>query len=106
MSNVLFLALYVTFFIHFLVCACASNIPGTAEWIFTKFIVGTCLVPRLDEFEGQGHQGQKKRFSTPVIPAATEWSHLLHAAVTLTFDLDIQGHCVRLMFGKTSLALV
>jgi len=26
-------------------------------------------------------------FGTPITPAATEWFRLLHAAVTLTFDL-------------------
>jgi len=40
----------------------------------------TCLVPRSDEFEGQGHQGQKRHFST-----------LLAA-------------CIQFIFGKTSLA--
>ena len=35
------------------------NILGTAERICTKFTRKMCLVPRLDEFEGWGDQGQK-----------------------------------------------
>jgi len=37
------------------------NISGTTEKICAKFTRKTCLVHRSDEFEGQGHQGQKKR---------------------------------------------
>jgi len=40
-----------------LVCSfffvCVRNISGTAEQICTKFTQKMCLVPRLDEFEGQ-----------------------------------------------------
>ena len=35
------------------------------EWICTKFTWKTCLVPRSDEVEGQGHQGQKTTFFVP-----------------------------------------
>jgi len=100
----------VTFFIHFLICAYASNISELLNGFASNSQRGrvwsldrTSLNVRV---KGQGHQGQKTDFGTPIIPAATERSRLLHAAVTLTFDLDIQGPCVRLMFGKTSLALV
>jgi len=41
------------------------NISETAEQICAKFTQKTCLVPRLDEFEGQGHQGQKLLLSAP-----------------------------------------
>ena len=46
--------------IRFCFCAvcdffvCVWNIPGTAEQICAKFTGKTCLVPHLDEFEGQG----------------------------------------------------
>jgi len=33
---------------------CVSNVSGTAERICVKFTRKTCLVPRSDEFEGQG----------------------------------------------------
>jgi len=42
----------------------SRNIWATAEWICTKFTGKTCLVPRSEEFEGQGlkvkgrHQGK------------------------------------------------
>jgi len=45
--KVLFLALSVTF-------VCVWNISGTGELICDKFTWKTCLVPRSDEFEGQG----------------------------------------------------
>jgi len=41
---------------------CVWNISGTAKRIFAKFTWKTSLVPRWDEFEGQGHQGQKTAF--------------------------------------------
>jgi len=58
---------------------CVWNISRTAEWIFAKFTWKMCLVPRLDEFEGQGHQGQKTVF------------------------LALSVACVRFMSRKTSL---
>jgi len=52
---------------HILVCV--WNISGTAEQICTKFTRKTCLVPRSDEFEGQGQrsrfQGLKTVFFVP-----------------------------------------
>jgi len=36
------------------------DISGIAELIYYKFTRKTCLVPCLDEFEGQGHHGQKR----------------------------------------------
>ena len=38
---------------------------GTTERICAKFRRKTCLVPHSDEFEGQGHQGQKTVFFGP-----------------------------------------
>jgi len=52
---------------------------GSAERICTKFTQRTCLVPRSDEFEGQGHKVQKRHF------------------------LALSAACVHFMFGKTSL---
>ena len=37
---------------------CVWNIPGTAEWICVKFTRKMCLIPRLDEFEGQGQKSR------------------------------------------------
>jgi len=37
---------------------CVWNIPGTAEQICVKFTWKTRLVPRLDEFEGQGQRSK------------------------------------------------
>ena len=61
---------------------CVQNISGTTEWICAKFIWKTCLVPRLDELEGQGqgNHGQKWHF------------------------FGLSAACVWFMFGKTSLA--
>ena len=50
---------------------CVWNISGTAERICSKFTWKTCLVPRSDEFEGQGHQGQKRHFSALRRPACS-----------------------------------
>jgi len=61
-------------------CFCVWNIPGIAEHNCSKFTWRTSLVPRLDEFEGQGHQGQKTTF------------------------LVLLAACVRFMFGKTPFA--
>jgi len=46
---------------------CESNISGTGEWICAKLTWKMCLVPRLDEFECQGHQGQNA-LCTPITP--------------------------------------
>jgi len=51
LSNVLFLALSVTFLFVY---------EGTAQWICTKFTGRTCLVPYLDEFECQGQREKVK----------------------------------------------
>jgi len=51
----LFLALSVCGFF-----VCVWSISGTAERICTKFTRKTCLVPRLDEFEGQGQRSNVK----------------------------------------------
>jgi len=56
------------------------NISATAERICAKFTWKTCLIPRSDEFESQGHQGQKTAFSA------------------------LSAVCVQFKFGKTSLA--
>ena len=62
---------------------CVWNISRTAEWIYARFTRKTYLVPRWDEFEGQGQQGQKQHF----------------------FDFSaLTAPCVLFMFGKTSLA--
>ena len=37
------------------------NISGTAERICAKFTRKTCLVPRWDEFEGQGQRSRSQR---------------------------------------------
>jgi len=42
---------------------------GNSEEICTKFTRKTCLVPCLDEFEGQGYQGQKRHFLPLCWPA-------------------------------------
>jgi len=42
------------------VFVCEWNISGTAERICAEFTQKTC-----DEFEGQGHQGQKPAFFSP-----------------------------------------
>jgi len=58
-------------------------ISGTAERICAKigkFTKKTGLVPRSDEFEDQGQQGQKGHFSA------------------------LSAACARFVFGKTSLA--
>jgi len=65
--------------------ACVWNISGTAERICAKFTRKTCLIPRSDDFwrsevKGQGHQGQRRHFSS------------------------LSVACVWFMFGKTSLA--
>jgi len=39
---------------------CVSNISGTAEHICAKLTGKTCLVPRYDEFEGQGQRSKVK----------------------------------------------
>jgi len=52
----------------------------TAERICAKFTWNTCFVSRSDEFEGEGHQGQKTAFSA------------------------LSAACMQFMFGKTSLA--
>ena len=44
---------------------CVWIISGTAEQICAKFIQKTCLVPRSDEGDGQGHHGQKPAFFSP-----------------------------------------
>jgi len=57
-NKVLFLAPSVTFCLF----VCASNISGTAEWIYAKFTGKTCFVPRSDldvKVKSQGYQGQK-----------------------------------------------
>jgi len=41
---------------------CVWNISGTAERICAKCAWKMCLVPRLEEFKGQGHHGQKTAF--------------------------------------------
>jgi len=96
----------VTFFV------CESNISETAERICAKF-TGTCLVRRSEEFECQGHHGQKRavHFHHPL--AAYEW-YALAANITQQQTAPfrrcregvISAACVRFMFGKTSLALV
>jgi len=53
-----FLALSVTFLRVW-------NISGTTEQICTKFTGKTCLVVCSDEFECQGHQGQRMAFFGP-----------------------------------------
>jgi len=63
---------------------CVRNISGTAERICARFTRKTCLVPRWDEFEGQG-----QRSSTPG---------------TKTAFSALSAVCVRFMFGKTSSA--
>jgi len=75
LRKVLFLAPSVRVFF-----GCVSNISGTAERICAKFTRNTCVVPRFDEFEGQGHQGQNTAFLAPLAAG------------------------LRFMFGKTSLA--
>jgi len=97
---------------------CESNISGTAERIYDKFIRKTCLVPRSDEFEYQGQRsrstGTKTHCALPSPPAATEWNALPGNNVmqqqTGPFRRCrgrlISAACVRFMFGKTSLALV
>ena len=57
-------------------------ILGTAERICTKFTWKTCLVPPLDEFEGQRSrsQGQKTAFFCPL------------------------AACVQFVFGRTPVA--
>jgi len=54
------------------------NISGTAERIYAKITLKTCMVSRSEEFEGQGHQGQRMAF----------------------FSLLVA--CVQFVFGKTS----
>jgi len=76
-STVLFLALFVISFVCFFVCC--SN--GWTDFASNRSLTRMSLNVKV---KGQGHQGQK---SAPNTPAAIEWSRLLHAAVTLTFDL-------------------
>jgi len=78
LRRVMFLALSVCGFF-----VCVWNISGTAERICAKFTRKTCLVPRSDEFEGQGH-GQ--RWRSPGTKMA------------------FSAACMRFMFGKTPLA--
>jgi len=59
---------------------CVWHILGTIEQIYAKFTQQTCLILCSDEFEGQGHQGQNIAF------------------------LALLAACMRIMFGKTSLA--
>ena len=59
------------------------NILGIPEWIYAKLTWETCLVPRSDEFEGQGQRS----------PGTKKW-HFSALSVA----------CVWFMFGKTSLA--
>jgi len=66
LRKVLFLAPSLWWFF-----VCVWNVSGTAERICAKFTRKTCLVPRLDELEGQGQgrQGQKgifQPFQSPV----------------------------------------
>jgi len=51
LRKVLFLAVFGAVCDFFV---CVWNISGTAERICAKFTGKTCLVPRSDEFEGQG----------------------------------------------------
>ena len=39
-------------------CFFCLSISGTAEWICAKFTRKMCLVPRSDEFEGQGQSSR------------------------------------------------
>jgi len=64
--------------------SCVWNISGTAERICAKFTWKTCLIPGLNEFEGQGQRSRSPG-------TKTAFSALLAV-------------CVRFMFGKTSLA--
>jgi len=65
---------------------CVWNISGTAEWICAKFSHKMCLVPHSDEFEGQGHQGQKRHFSDP--SAAFVWFLFRKTSLAvLVFDM-------------------
>jgi len=64
LRNVLFLALSVCGFL------CVYKMSGgTAERICAKFTRKTCLIPHLDEFEGENHrsrsQGTKTAFFGP-----------------------------------------
>ena len=62
------------------------NSQGGHDW----FLARTSLNVK---FKGQGHVIRDKKLVLALDHprAATEWSHLLHAEVTLTFDLDIRG---------------
>jgi len=60
LRKVLFLALSVCAFLFVYEIS-----RGTSERICSKFTRKTCLVSRSDEFEGQGHQGQKTAFFGP-----------------------------------------
>jgi len=59
LRKVLFLALSVCGFLS------VRNMSGTVEQICTKFTWKTCLVPGLDEFEGQGQSSRSQRQNTP-----------------------------------------
>jgi len=111
--KVLFLALSVISFLF----VCHSNISGTAERICAKFTGKTCLVPRWDEFEGQGQRsrspGTKRARHSRQPPAATKWNALAADDVTQQRTAPfrrcrgvISAACVQCVFRKTSLALV
>ena len=65
----------------------AWNISETAERICAKFTRKTCLVPRSDEFEGQGQRSK----------ANVTRDKKLHISA-------LSAACVQFMFGKISLA--
>jgi len=64
---------------------CVWNISGTAERICAKFTWKTSLVPRSDEFKGQGQMSRSLGTKQRHFPA-------------------LSAACVRFMFGKASLA--
>jgi len=68
--KILLLALSVTYL--FFLFVCESNISVTVERICAKFTGKTCLVPHLEEFECQGHQGQKNVLCTPITPSGSD----------------------------------
>ena len=71
-------------FWHHLFFVCVWNISGTTEQICAKFTWKTCLVPRLDKFEGQSQRSRSPGTNTAF------------SALLVT--------CMQFMFGKTSLA--
>jgi len=80
LRRVLFLASSVCGFCF----VCVWNISGTAEWMCAKFTRKTCLVPRSDEFEGQGQTSRSPGTKNGIFGPLTA--------------------CMRFMFGKISLA--